>query len=373
MPVIQSCWVCLRGFSPWPIRQMKPSSPPVTLIISAYNEEKMIGTKLENALELDYPPEKLTIMVVSDASSDRTDQIARSFENRAVVLIRSEERKGKTAGLNTAMEKVVSDIVVFSDANALYQRNTIRKLVRHFSDEQVGYVVGHARYETCEDSAAGQSEGAYWDLEIRIKIWESAFSSVVGGDGALYAIRRSLWEPLRDTDINDFVNPLQIIAKGFRGIFDPEAVCFEKPAGDFQREFGRKVRIANRSFNGILRVPQVLNILKRGRFAWQVLSHKLLRWLSLYIITLHFFLCLSAAFTGMGGALPVMFLGLYGTMAFLALIGYRKDRKGIRCSKIFFLPYYFCLMNIAAALGVWLRLKGEIITTWETVREKPSL
>ena len=193
MPVIQSCWVCLRGFSPWPIRQMKPSSPPVTLIISAYNEEKMIGTKLENALELDYPPEKLTIMVVSDASSDRTDQIARSFENRAVVLIRSEERKGKTAGLNTAMEKVVSDIVVFSDANALYQRNTIRKLVRHFSDEQVGYVVGHARYETCEDSAAGQSEGAYWDLEIRIKIWESAFSSVVGGDGALYAIRRSLW------------------------------------------------------------------------------------------------------------------------------------------------------------------------------------
>ena len=362
----------LGRFFPRPYTKDESYEPSVTLIISAYNEEKVILGKLENALQLEYPIDKLTILVVSDKSTDKTDQIVHSFNEHGVILLRSENRRGKTAGLNNAMEEVKSDLVVFSDANALYQPNAIQKLVRHFADEHVGFVVGHAKYESYKDSAAGRSEGAYWNLEILQKTLESNFSSVVGGDGAIYAIRRHLWEPLQDTDINDFVNPLQITARGFRGCFDPEAVCFEHPAGEFQREFGRKVRIVNRSFNGVLRVPQALNIFKNARFAWQLISHKLLRWFSPYFIAVHFILTLGMAVGPERGLLSFLFLTLYGATAFLALLGYRQDRKGIHSSKFLFIPQYFYLMNIAAALGVWLRFRGVIITTWETVREKPS-
>lgn len=347
--------------------------PAVTLIISAYNEEKIIKKKLENALQLDYPPKKLTILVVSDASTDKTDQIVCSFHEQGVISLRTKERKGKTAGLNMAMERVSSDLVLFSDANALYHPSALRKIVRHFADEQIGYVVGLAAYKTSESNIAGLSEGSYWDLETRLKGWESTFSSVVGADGAIYAIKKNLWEPLKETDINDFVNPLQIIVKRFRGIFDSEAICFENPADDFGKEFNRKVRISNRSFNGILRVPQVLNIFKLGRFSWQIISHKLLRWFSPYFLAFHFIITLAVTFTGTGGPLPGIVLNLYGAASLLALIGYQKDGKGAACSKIFYLPYYFCLLNIAGALGVWLRLLGKVISTWETVREGSSL
>jgi hypothetical protein len=144
------------------------------------------------------------------------------------------------------------------------------------------------------ETAAGLSEEKYWSFEARLKQWESAFSSVVGGDGAIYAIRRKLWEPLQDSDINDFVNPLQIVAKGYRGVFDSEAWCTERPAGDFTKEFARKVRIVNRSFNGLLRVPQVLNPFLVGRFALLIFSHKLLRWFSPFILIGHLFFSVMA-------------------------------------------------------------------------------
>ena len=232
--------------------------PAITLIISAYNEETVLRDKLHNTLELDYPRDKFRVMVVSDGSTDATDAIVEEFADQGVLLVRPEKRQGKTAGLNLALEQVDGDIVVFSDANAIYDRNVLRKLARNFADPQVGYAVGHARYQMDEQTAAGASEGSYWNFEVRLKQWESDFASVVGGDGAIYAIRTSLWEPLQKTDINDFVNPLQIVAKGYRGIFDAEAWCSEQPAGEFSKEFGRKVRIVNRSFNGLLRVPQVL-------------------------------------------------------------------------------------------------------------------
>lgn len=341
--------------------------PSATLIISAYNEEGVIEAKINNALELDYPAHKLTIMVVSDCSTDRTDDIVRSFQNRGVMLVRSNNHRGKTFALNLAFTHIESDIVVFSDANALYERHAIKRMARHFADTQVGYVVGHARYLENQKTAAGASEGVYWNIEIKMKEWESAFSSVVGGDGALYAIRRQLYEPLYETDINDFVNPLQIVAKGYRGIFDPEAWCTEKPAGQFNKEFSRKVRIANRSLNGLLRVPDTCNPFKSGRFAWQLISHKLLRWFSPYIICLNFIAALAVESDLYTGPYAVGLVALYGIFALFSLAGWCQDKRG-RYRTIFYIPYYFSLMNIASAAGVLLRLRGEIITTWETVR-----
>jgi len=341
--------------------------PTITLVISCRNEENVIKAKLENSLRLDYPPEKLTVMVVSDCSGDATDSIVLSFRNRGVILVRQEERKGKTSGLNLALARVTSDIVIFSDANAMYDRFAVRGLVRHFADDRVGYVVGDARYENSAETAAGNSEGTYWHLEEKIKQWESAFSSVVGGDGAIYAIRRNLYEPLLETDINDFVNPLQIVAKGYRGVFDRDAWCSEKPAGEFQKEFARKIRIANRSFNGLLRVPGACNPFKVGRFAWQLVSHKLLRWLSPLFVMIHFALAIAADQHHPLGSPALCFTWLYCVVALLALIGWWEDGKG-KTAALFHIPYYLVLMNVASTIGILLKLKGEVITTWETVR-----
>lgn len=353
---------------PQPHQVDENRTPSVTLIISAYNEEKVIADKLENCLRLDYPADRLSIVVVSDCSGDRTDELVRSYHDRGVTLIRSETRRGKTAGLNLALAGITSDLVIFSDANALYDRQAVRHLVQHFSDPQVGYVVGNARYEETAATAAGSSENSYWSFETKLKEWESAFSSVVGGDGALYAIRRELYEPLQESDINDFINPLQIVAKGYRGIFEPAAWCTEKPAGRFSKEFSRKVRIVNRSLNGLIRVRSVCNPLRFPRFAWQLISHKLLRWLSPYLLAVHFIAVAAAAHTP-GQTLAKPLLAFYGICAGLALIGWLQDRRRQQ-SPLFYGPYYVALITTAAAIGVYLRLRGTVISTWETVRSR---
>lgn len=169
--------------------------PNVALIISCYNEAAVIREKLENALELEYPRDKLSIVVVSDGSDDGTDDIVREYALVGVKLIRQEGRLGKTMGLNLAMEKLSSDVTVFSDANALYAPDAISKLVRNFADEQVGYVVGAALYTDKDAGASAHNENLYWRYELAIKAMESRLHSVVGGDGAIYAIRSHLWQP----------------------------------------------------------------------------------------------------------------------------------------------------------------------------------
>jgi cellulose synthase/poly-beta-1,6-N-acetylglucosamine synthase-like glycosyltransferase len=191
---------------------------------------------------------------------------------------------------------------------------------------------------------------------------------VVGGDGAIYAIRRHLYWPLDASDINDFVNPLQIVAAGYRGIFDPEAVCSENSAGDFEKEFGRKVRIVNRSFNGLLRVPQVLNPWRHGRFAWLLLSHKLLRWFSPALLLAHLLLTLALPTSWLG---TITLLG-YLLFALAALIGWTADQRKRRVPGPFSLAYYFLLMNVACAIGVARRLRGERIVTWSPMRHSAT-
>lgn len=349
--------------------------PRVSLVISAYNEVSVIEKKIENTLSLEYPKEKMKIWVISDASTDGTDDIVKSYEQKGVMLLSQKERHGKTAGINQALSCIDSEIVIFSDANAMYDANVVRRLVRHFADQKVGYAVGYARYShnEKEPSEADRSESVYWDLEVRIKKWESDLNSVVGGDGAIYAIRRSLYQPLQDSDINDFVNPLQIVVQGYRGIFDPEAFCVENPAGKFDKEFRRKVRIVNRSFNGILRVPQSCNPFRVGWFAWQLISHKLLRWFSPFFLLAHFMVTLFFTHKSPLWPVPVFFLGGYWLLAALSLWGCWREKKNLKNPPILYFPLYFFLINFASVLGILLRLKGETITTWQTVRGHESL
>lgn len=345
--------------------------PSVTLIISAYNEESVIIEKLKNSTALNYPHDKLDILVVSDCSDDETDNLVLCFNDPRIRLLRMEARKGKTCGLNAALEHLQSELVLFSDANALYDPQAVRKMVRHFADAQVGYVVGHARY-TDAATAAAKSENLYWNFEVQLKKWESDVHSVVGGDGAIYMIRRDLYKPLEATDINDFVNPLQIVAAGYRGIFDPQAFCTEAPASDFEKEFGRKVRIVNRSFNGFLRVRQLLNPLQYGMFSWLLFSHKVLRWFSPFLLFVHFSVSLLLPLDGKFGLLGICSLGGYSLLIGLSFLGLFNELHGgkIFASTKFF--YYVILMNVASAFGVLSRLQGQRIVTWSTVRAGTS-
>jgi len=338
--------------------------PQVTLLISAFNEEDCIAEKLENSLSLDYPAVLFEIIVISDRSSDRTDEIVAGYADRDVRLLRMEERGGKTLGLNAAVAESSGDVVVFSDANAMYRADAIRALIAPFSDSNVGAVVGESTYADV-DSDAGESESLYWRYETTIKMMESRASSVVGGDGAIYAVRRSLYRPMGADVLSDFVNPLQVVEQGYRCVYEPNAISVEEVAGSFEKEFKRKVRIVNRAWRATMSMKRLLNPLRYGLFAWQLISHKLLRWLVPLALALLFItnvLILSKGFT------YLFILAAQIIFYVLALVG-ALVRKQADLNPVLYVPYYFCLVNIASARGIMEVYVGKTYTTWSTARE----
>lgn len=357
-------WLLTHRYPPHTHRQAD-ITPPVTLIISCFNEAAVIREKLANALALEYPGDQLQILVVSDGSDDGTDEIVRGYQGQGVQLIRQEGRLGKTMGLNLALEQIKTGLVVFSDANAMYAPDALQKLVRNFADPQVGYAVGAALYTDADTGASARNENLYWRYEIAIKQMESRLHSVVGGDGAIYAIRRELWQPLQQKDINDFVNPLQIIAMGYRGVFDGEARCFEETAGNFAREVARKERIVNRSIRGLMRVKATLDPFKVGIFAWQVISHKLLRWLIPLFLAIAAACSLLLALAGIG-----LFQWLTGaalTLLVLALLGHLARHKN-NLPALVSVPYYFVMVNLYALRGIVNAFRGRTQVTWSSAR-----
>ncbi len=341
------------------------AEPSVTLIISAFNEEDVIGEKIRDCLTLDYPRARLQIIVVSDASDDSTDRVVAGFAAQGVELLRMQNRGGKTVGLNAAVASARGEIVVFSDANALYRRDAIRKLVRNFADAEVGAAVGESTY-TNPEAESERNEGLYWRYETAVKRLESDVGSVVGGDGAIYAIRRALYVPMRADAISDFVNPLQIVRGGHRCVYDSEAQSYERAAGDFGKEFRRKVRIVNRAWRAMWGMKTLLNPFRYGRFALEIFSHKLLRWLvPLFLaglIVTNLLLIEQA---------PIYRLAMLGQVAFyaLALLGHAARNRASMPSFLS-VPYFFCLVNIASALGILDAFRGKTYTTWTTARAK---
>jgi len=339
------------------------TTPSVTLIISAFNEERVLAEKLRNSLALDYPADRMEILVVSDASDDRTDEIAESFSRENVRLLRMTERAGKTVGVNAAVQVANGEILVFSDANAIYRRNAVRALVRNFADASVGAVVGESTYAR-HSTSAEESESLYWRYETAIKKLESALGSVVGGDGAIYAIRKQHYLPMKPEALSDFVNPCQIVRLGYRCVYEPDAVSVEEAAGSFQKEFARKVRIVNRAWRATMSMKSLMNPIRHGFYSLQLVSHKVLRWL----VPLFLFAAVVA---------NVMLIGQHAVYAFLfglqvlfygaALAGMAMQHR-VAMPKVLLLPYYFCLVNAASARGILQAYRGETYTTWSTAR-----
>jgi cellulose synthase/poly-beta-1,6-N-acetylglucosamine synthase-like glycosyltransferase len=344
-------------------------TPPISLIVSCYNEVDVIEQKIKNCLLIDYPPHQLEFLFVSDGSDDGTDEVIKKYCNERIKLIRQEGRLGKTMGLNLALKHTTGELVVFSDANAMYEKNALKMLARNFNDESVGYVVGAAIYKDDIDSTAGASENAYWQYEIFIKKIESKLHSVVGGDGAIYAIRRSLYEPLDKEDISDFVNPLQIIAKGYRGVFDADAICYEQTAGDFDKEGKRKQRIVNRSFTGLMKNKTVLNPLKYGFYSIEIISHKLLRWL------IPFFIMFAVLGIIILAQLQIVYYQwgvLLGILFFWSVLIGKLLKDCDACPSILIAPYYLYLVNINSMKGVLESLRGKVQITWSTPRDQKA-
>lgn len=350
----------LARMMPKPIQPM-PIEPRVTLLISAFNEAQVIEDKLRNAVALDYPKHKLEILVISDASSDATDDIVRSFADQGVSLLRMPIRGGKTVGLNAGMQQAQGDIVVFSDANIMYRPDTVRRLVANFSDSSIGCVTGDSQYIDDPHSAAHAQENVYWGYERYIRSMESRVGSTVGGDGAIFAIRRDLYQPLSPDAINDLVIPLQIATQGYRAVFEPTAVGLEPSAGDFRKEFRRKRRIVNRSWRGVMSVPGVLNPFRSGLFAWQVWSHKVLRWLVLPFVLLGFVGCLEAYEDDV-----IYRIGVWAgaSSVLLAAVGPFLSPSLGGLSKLVHAVFYFYLVNLAAMLGVTKALGGQVDRLW---------
>jgi cellulose synthase/poly-beta-1,6-N-acetylglucosamine synthase-like glycosyltransferase len=336
-----------------------PVTPTVTLVISAYNEAAVIRRKLENVLSLEYPAGLLEVVVVSDASDDGTDDIVKEFAGQGVRLFRQRERRGKTAGLNAVMPTIRSEVVVFSDANAMYSRDAIAMLVRNFADGDIGCVTGEAQYVPQGDAVADVGERLYWGYEMQIKRLETALGSMVGGDGAIYAIRTRLWRSLPDNAINDFLNPLQIVAAGWRATYEPMAICSEETAGDTQLEYRRRVRIVSRSWRAVLQTPQVLNPFRVGLFAWSVLSHKVLRWFSGYFAAVAL-LCGFGMYLELANRWPVaavcVLLVVCGGLLLAAV-----RRSGA-------MLWYFAVINAASMVGVVKGSFGQVSGVWSTPR-----
>ena len=337
--------------------------PPLTLIVSAYNEAEIIGEKIANSLSLDYPADRLEVLVVSDCSSDATDAIVAGVSDPRVRLIRMAERGGKTLGLNAAAREARGEILVFSDANAIYLRDALVNLTRNFADAQVGAVIGESTYSAAE-GGADEEESLYWKYEIAIKRLESAIGSVVGGDGAIYAIRKALYRPMRADALSDFVNPLQIVRGGHRCVYEPAARSVEKAAGDFDREFRRKVRIVNRAWRAMMSMKDLLNPLRHGLFAFEIISHKLLRWLVLLFMAL----ALGANFALAGsGWFYAATLTVQLAVYLLVAVAYPLRQK-VQLPRLLAVPFYFVMVNIASARGIVEAYLGKTYTTWTTAR-----
>lgn len=340
-----------------------PPEPRVTLIISAHNEEKVIEDKILNSLALDYPAEKIEITVVSDGSDDGTDGIVKRFEGRGVVLRRCEGRLGKTACLNRAVPLAAGEIVVFSDANSKYDRDALRHLVKRFSDPRVGFVTGGTRYAAKGSDVVADSVGFYSKIEKMTKSLESSVGSCVGADGAIFAIRKGLFRPLKAADINDLVIPLNIIKQGFKGKYEANAFCVEHTAGT-KGEFNRQVRITTRTLRAISGNTELFSPFSFPLFAFELFSHKVLRLAAPFFLMA--FLVSNAVLISRGH----LYAAVFAAQVFfylVALLEYLGAGFGL-AKRLFSVSYTFSTVN-AAILWGWVKfLKGETYVTWSPTK-----
>lgn len=340
--------------------------PNVSLLISAHNEETVIADKIENSLALEYPRDKIEIIVISDGSTDATDNIVTRYHERNVVLKRYAGHLGKTACLNNAVPKASGEIIVFSDANSQYDRKALLYLVETFSDPAIGWVTGRTEYVSSEGGEKISSAGIYTRIERLTKSLEGRIGSCVGADGAIFGIRKSLYRPLKDYDINDFVIPAKIIQQGYRGIMAKQAFCIEKTPASVAGEFRRHIRITARTLRAISTHRNLLNPLKYPVFSLELASHKLMKFFVPYALCILFLTNIFITATE-GSAIYAAFLCVQILLYILWLAGSLGIPLSFLAGPSRVVQTFFAV-NLAIFIG-WIRFfRGEKFTTWATGR-----
>jgi len=338
-------------------------TPSVSLLIPVYNEEKIIKKKIENSLDLDYQKDKLEIVVASE-SDDRTNEIVKEYENRGVKLIEFAGREGKQYTIYRTLPKCQGEIIVLTDANGMFKKDALLKLVRNFADPRIGCVSGELKYINPQETSIGESEGIYWRYEIFIKKLESKIQSILGANGSIYALRKELYSPISKYRGDDFELPIRVAQQGYGVVWEPEAISEEEVYPETIKEFKRKVVIIGWHFRGAFILLKESFKKNQPLLVFQLISHKILRWLIGFFLV---FIFLSNILLLDNPFYSILFIGQIIFYS-LAIFGYFLDKKRKKLNKLVNLAYYFCMVNLAALVGVIKGILGKQKPTWEKIR-----
>lgn len=343
--------------------------PFVSVLIAAYNEEKVIAEKITNLSQLDYPPEKIEFLIGSDGSSDQTVAIAKRYSHIKNLTVLDLPREGKVNALNALLKEAKGEILVFSDANTLYHPKAILNLVKYFTDNRIGCVSGQLRYKV--DTTAGfgaKSESSYWKYENWVKMLESKVGRLSGANGAIYAIRGGILKEVRKGIINDdFYIANYVLQSGYDVILNPEAIAYEEPNDELESQFKRHVRDGAGHYQAIAVFWRML-FPRKGFFVY--VSHRIIRWLVPFFMFIAF---ISNVMLVGQSAFADIFL-ICQTTGYLAMVSYYfllkkgKTGKGSSLGKLFNILFYFFSVNLALLLGFIRFIKKQQKATWETQR-----
>jgi cellulose synthase/poly-beta-1,6-N-acetylglucosamine synthase-like glycosyltransferase len=362
-PIFLSLMVLLKRFVRKKISAAIPFQPFVTIVIPCFNEADILEAKIANCKALDYPTEKLSLLFITDGSTDHSQEIIN--QHTGIQLLHDLHRKGKTAAVNRAMHFVTTPFVIFSDANSFLNSAAVSNIVKHFTDENTGCVAGEKRISINQsDTASAAGESMYWKYESVLKKLDSGFNSAVGAAGELAAFRTSLYTELpEDTLLDDFIQSIQIAAKGYKIVYEPGAFANEFASKNVEEELKRKIRIATGCWQAMKRLRGILHFTKTPLLFFQFFSHKVLRWAFVPFLLIFIFV-LNIALLIPGGLFYKQIFSVQLIFYGLSVAGYFLRNKRIYV-KTFFIPYYFCVMHYALLAGLHRYLNHKQEGAWE--------
>jgi cellulose synthase/poly-beta-1,6-N-acetylglucosamine synthase-like glycosyltransferase len=350
------------------VRRPRPDAgftPRISVLIAAYNEEEAIERKIRQTLALEYPADKIQVLVLSDCSNDRTDEIVKALPDSRVRLVRMPERRGKTFAQNVGVKEATGEVIVFSDATAIYHPRALSYLACNYEDPSVGAVSGRYQYfDPGQQSPTGLGSVAFWNYENLIKKLQSRIRTITGCCGCIYSVRKVAYTELPADIISDLVQPLQAIRKGYRVVFEDRALAYEETTQSTSEEFSMRVRVVTRAMRGLLSVS---DLLKPWKFAWpafQLWSHKIMRWMvPVFLIALLMAnsLLLDSSFYRFTLAVQLFF---YAAALLNMLLPLHRQWKPLG------IPLFFCTLNAAALVSMLEICRGRKYVTWQTVRAR---
>ncbi len=332
----------------------------VSIIIPAYNEENFIRKRIENLLSLEYPKEKLEIIIASDGSTDRTNEIVSQYTKKGINLFAQKERRGKSCTQNNVIKTAKGDVIIFSDVDTLFALDFVKKVVRGFADPKVGCIAGECTYVKDDCNVTTESLGIFWRLELVLRRLESQIGALFTVSGACMAVRKELYRDMEGKYGDDCVIPLDVLLQGYRVVVESEAKAYVRNVSSPKAEFNARVRMTLRNLTGTLSRIEIFNPFKYPTIVFAIFSHKLLRWFTPFFL-------LSAFFSNMlilDNLNYKIMVFLQSTFYILAMVGFYMGEKEIRI-KFISMPFSFCIANLGIMLGVLKALFGKRIESYQ--------